>query len=184
MQSTTLILLLGFMATGAFFMGRGRSLSLVGGAGKGMALHSLPGYYGYFLAIWVVLPALVLISGWVLVEPKIVTALVVSSLPDSYQSLSAGELNLLVNNIRNLASGDVVSIAIDENLRGAADQFNDYLQKSRTLLTVMVIGLAALGGALGWRRIQPDLRARNKVEAVIRWVLFIIVLISIFVLEV
>ena len=48
MQSTTLILLLGFMAIAAFYFGRGRSLSLVGGPGHGMALHSLPGYYGYF----------------------------------------------------------------------------------------------------------------------------------------
>lgn len=171
MQSTTLILLLGFFSIGAFYLGRGHSLSLVGGPGKGMALHSLPGYYGYFLAIWVVLPALALLLGWVLIEPKIVTALVVSGLPDSYQSLSAGELNLLVNNIRNLASGDVVSISIDENLRSAADQFNDYLAKSRQLLAVLVVGLSALGGALAWRKIHPDLRARNKVEAVVRWAL-------------
>ncbi len=171
MQSTTLILLLGFFSIGAFYLGRGHSLSLVGGPGKGMALHSLPGYYGYFVAIWVVLPALTLLLGWVLIEPKIVTALVVSGLPDSYQSLSAGELNLLVNNIRNLASGDVVSIAIDENLRGAADSFNDYLAKSRQLLAVLVIGLAALGGAFAWRKIHPDLRARNKVEGVVRWAL-------------
>ena len=136
-----------------------------------MALHSLPGYYGYFVAIWVVLPALTLLLGWVLMEPKIVTALVVSGLPDSYQFLSAGELNLLVNNIRNLASGDVVSIAIDENLRSAADQFNEYLAMSRQLLAILVIGCAALGGALAWRRIHPDLRARNKVEAVVRWAL-------------
>ena len=114
MQSITLILLLGFLAIGAFYLGRDHSLSLVGGPGKGMALHSLPGYYGCFVAIWVVLPALTLLLGWVLIEPKVVTALVVNGLPDSYQSLSTGELNLLVNNIRNLASGDVVSVSIDE----------------------------------------------------------------------
>ncbi len=171
MQSTTLILLLGLFSIGAFYFGRSHSLSLVGGPGKGTALHSLPGYYGYFVAIWVVLPALTLLLGWVLIEPKVVTALVVNGLPDSYQSLSAGELNLLVNNIRNLASGDVVSVSIDENLRSAADQFNDYRVKSRQLLAVLVIGLAALGGAMAWRKIHPDLRARNKVETVVRWAL-------------
>ncbi len=157
------------MAAGAFYFGRGRSLSLVGGPGKGSALHSLPGYYGYFVAIWVVLPGLALLLGWILVEPRIVTALVVSGLPESYQSLSVGELDLLINNIRNLASGDVVSVAVDESLRSAASQFNNYLNTSRRLLAVLVLGLAVLGGALAWRRISPDLRARNKVEAVIRW---------------
>jgi len=169
MQSTTLILLLALFAIGAFLFGRGRSLSLVGGPGKGLALHSLPGYYGYFVAIWVVLPGLALLLVWLLAEPRVVASLVVRNLPDSYQSLSAGELNLLLNNVKNLASGDVVSVAVDENLGRAARQFNDYLFISRRLLAVLVLGLAVSGGALAWRRITPDFRARNKVEAVIRW---------------
>ena len=169
MQSTTLILTLGLMAIAAFYVGRNRSLALIGGPGKTLALHSLPGYYGYFVAIWCVLPSLLLMSVWMLIEPKVVTALVIRGLPEAYQNLSPGELDLLVNNIRNLAAGDVVSVSIDESLRAAAGYFNDYLQSSRRLLTVLVVGIAVLGSALAWRRIHPDLRARNRVEAVIRW---------------
>ena len=169
MQSTTLILLLGLLAVGAFFFGRDRSLSLVGGPGRGGSLHSLPGYYGYFVAIWVILPALALFFGWILIEPKVITALVVRDLPESYRSLSAGELNLLVNNIRNLAGGDVVSVAIDDNLRFAAQQFNDYGESSRLLLSLLVFGLAGSGGVFAWTQIHPELRARNRVETVIRW---------------
>tara|TARA_R110000782_G_scaffold127996_2_gene219631 strand:+ start:1423 stop:2811 length:1389 start_codon:yes stop_codon:yes gene_type:complete len=171
MQSTTLILLLGFLAVGAFYFGRDRSLSLAGGPGKGTALHSLPGYYGYFVALWVVLPSLALFSAWILLEPRIVTALVVDKLPDSYRSVSGGELNLLINNIRNLASGDVVSVSVDDDLRQAAQLYNDYGRASRTLLSVLVIGLASIGGAFAWVRIRPQLRARNRVESVIRWAL-------------
>lgn len=171
MQSTTLILLLGLLAVGAFYFGRDRSLSLAGGPGKGSALHSLPGYYGYFVVIWVLLPALALLFVWMLLEPKIITALVVDELPESYQVISAGELNLLINNIRNLASGDVVSVTVDDDLRQAAALFNDYSGRSRVLLSVLVIGLATLGGLLAWRNIRPELRARNRVEAVIRWAL-------------
>ena len=171
MQSTTLILVLGLMATAAFFFGRGRSLALVGGPGHGRQLHSLPGYYGYFVAIWCILPPLALLLLWLSVEPRVITALVVDGLPESYRSLSAGELNLLINNIRNLASGDVVSIDIDDSLRGAADQFNSYTAQSRQLLAALVLGIAGLGAAYAWRRINPDLRARNRVESVIRWML-------------
>ena len=39
-------------------LGRGRSVALVGGLSKSSTLHSLPGYYGYFTAIWCLLPAL------------------------------------------------------------------------------------------------------------------------------
>ncbi|MDJ0709975.1 MAG: phosphate ABC transporter permease subunit PstC [Woeseiaceae bacterium] len=171
MQSTTLILLLGFMATAAFYVGRGRSLSLVGGPGKGLALHSLPGYYGYYVAIWVALPALALLLLWILVEPNLIVSLVVGGLPETYQNLSPGELNLLINNIQNLAAGDVVSVAVDDTLQAAANQFNEYAARSRQLLAALAVGFAGLGGAFAWRRIHPDLRARNRVERVVRWFL-------------
>lgn len=180
MQSTTLILLIGLLAIFAFYVGRSRSVALVGGPRNGRALHSLPGYYGYFVAIWCVLPALALLLVWFLVEPRVVVALVVDGLPDSYQSYSPGELNLLLNNIQNLASGDVVSVDVDEVLSAAAQQFNAYIDKSRQLLSVLSLGLAVLGGAIAWRRIDPEFRARNSVEAVIRWFLIAASSIAIF----
>ena len=171
MQSTTLILMLGFLAIAAFYFGRRRSLSLVGGPGHGLALHSLPGYYGYYVAIWVALPALALLFAWVLLEPRLIVALVVSGLPESFRNLPAGELNLLVNNIQNLAAGDVISVAADDVLQDAARQFNAYGGKSRQILAVLALGIAGLGGVHAWRLINPDLRARNRVERVVRWFL-------------
>ena len=180
MHSTTLILLLGFMAVAAFYFGRGRSLSLVGGPGHGMALHSLPGYYGYYVAIWVALPAIALLLLWMLIEPRLIIAMVVSGLPESYRNLPAGELNLLVNNIQNLASGDVISVDADEMLQAAAAQFNAYAAKSQQILAVLALGVAGLGGAHAWRLIHPDLRARNRVERVVRWFLIAASSIAIF----
>jgi len=168
------------MATAAFYLGRGRSLALVGGPGHGLALHSLPGYYGYYVAIWVVLPALALLSAWVLLEPKLIVALVVNGLPEAYRNLPAGELNLLVNNIQNLAAGDVISVAADDMLQDAATQFNAYAAKSRQVLAVLALGVAGLGGVHAWRLINPDLRARNRVEGVIRWFLIAASSIAIF----
>ena len=180
MQTTTLILLLGFMAIAAFYFGRGRSLSLAGGRGRGPSLHSLPGYYGYYVAIWVVLPALALMFLWAIVEPRLIVALVINGLPESYQGLAEGELNLLVNNIRNLAAGDVVSVQVDETLRAAADRLLVYQEKGRQVLALLALGLAGLGGATAWRRIRPELRARNRVERVVRWFLIAASSIAIF----
>ncbi len=171
MQSTSLILLLSFMALAAFHLGRTRSVALVGGPGHSRVLHSLPGYYGYYVAIWCVLPALALLLLWTLLEPRVIVALVVKGLPATFQDLSEGELDLLVNNIRNLAAGDVVSVEVDAVLQNAATQFKEYAGWSRRLLAVCALGLAGLGGAIAWRQVRPDLRARNRVESVIRWVL-------------
>jgi phosphate transport system permease protein len=166
-QNTTLILILGAMAVAAFYIGRGRSIALVGGPQHGTQLHSLPGYYGYFTAIWCLLPALAVLLLWVMLEPRVIVALVVQGLPDTEQALSPGQLDLLINNIQNLAAGDAVSGEVDAVLSDAAARFNEYSALSHRILAVLTLGLAGLGGAIAWRRIRPDLRARNRVEHIV-----------------
>jgi len=166
-QSTTLILILGAMAVAAYFFGRGRSVALVGGPRHDSALHSRPGYYGYFTAIWCVLPALAILLLWMVLEPRIVVALVIKGLPAAQQALSPGELDLLVNNIRNLAAGDAVSGTIDPVLSDASARYVEYSVVGRYILTTLTLGFGVLGAALGWRRIRPDMRAQNRVEHVI-----------------
>ena len=167
MQGTTLILVIGAMAIASYYMGRSRSVALVGGPAHGTALHSLPGYYGYFTAIWCLLPALAVLLLWVLLEPRMIVALVVQGLPEAQRNLPAGELNLLVNNIQNLAAGDAVSGAVDATLADAANRFNEYTALSRKILAVLTLGLGGLGAAIAWRRIHPEFRARNRVEQVV-----------------
>ena len=167
MQSTTLLLLLGFISIAGFYLGRGRSLLLVGGPSHIRRLHSLPGYYGYFTAIWCVLPALGVLALWMVLEPRIILALLIKSLPDAQQALSEGQLNLVVNNIRNLAAGDAISGDVDAVMQNAATLLSAYQAKSRLLLAILALGTAGLGGVFAWRRIQPGLRARNSVEKII-----------------
>jgi phosphate transport system permease protein len=180
MQSTTLLLLLVAIGVAAFYIGRGRSLVVVGGPRKVSALHSLPGYYGYFNAIWCLLPAMAAMLIWVFLEPRIIVALVVRGLPEAQQGLSAGELNLLVNNIRNLAAGDVVSGNLDSVLSDAAFRLQELTRTSRNMLAVLSLGLAVVGGVLAWRRIRPDFRARNRVEHIVLIALIVASSIAIF----
>lgn len=174
------MLLLCGISAAAFYLGRSRSLVLVGGPRNGRNLHSLPGYYGYFTAIWCLLPALGLMLLWVLFEGRVIVALIVSGLPDALQALTEGELNLLVNNIQNLAMGDAISGDADAVLIAASERFNELHIVSRRLLALLAFGLALLGGVFAWSRIHPDLRARNRVEAVIRWMLIAASSIAIF----
>ncbi len=167
MQTTTLTLILIAIATGAFYFGRERSLLLASGQRKLASLHSLPGYYGYYTAIWALLPALAVLLIWLLIEPRIIVAMIVKALPDAQRALSSGELNLLVNNIRNYATGDIVAGDIEPFLRDAATQYQHLVAVSRHLLVTLSIGLATLGGVFAWRQITPEFRARNRVETVV-----------------
>jgi len=167
MQAMTVLLLLGAMALCAFFLGRNRSLAIAGGPGGGPKLHSLPGYYGYYAAIWCLLPALAVMLGWMLFEPRIIIAMVIAGLPETQQALPPGELDLLVNNIQNLAAGDAISTDADAVLSEAAARFRELNVISSRILAVLALGLGTLGGTLAWRRIEPELRARNRVERVV-----------------
>ena len=166
MHHTTLLLSLAAIAIAAFYLGRGRAIAAVGGPTKGSLLHSLPGYYGYYVALWCVLPALTLALLWVLVEPRVIVAMIVKGLPDAQRSMSAGELNLLVNNIQNIAVGDAVSGEVDAVLREAFAHYVELHAKSRNLLSSLTLGLAVVGGIFAWRSVTPGLRARNRVEQV------------------
>jgi phosphate transport system permease protein len=167
-QTTTVILILIAMAVAAFYFGRGRSIALVGGPRHGTRLHSLPGYYGYYMAMWCLIPALAVVLFWAVVEPRVIIALVVHQLPAEQQNLEPGKLDLLINNIRNLAVGDAISGNADAMLKAAALQLQQYTEAGHRLLATLAIGLGGLGGAISWMRIRPELRARNRVEYVIR----------------
>jgi phosphate transport system permease protein len=166
-QSTTLILTVAVIGIVGFYFGRNRSLALAGGLSRTRKLHSLPGYYGYFTAIWCLLPALALLLAWFVIEPRVITAILISNLPEAQQSLPAGQLNLLLNNIQNLAFGDAISGDSTPVLEQAAALYVDLQARSRLLLSVLTLGCAVLGGVLAWRKIQPDFRARNNVERII-----------------
>ncbi len=159
------------MSVAAFYIGRGRSLAVAGGLSRSSRLHSLPGYYGYFTAMWCLLPAIAVLLLWMLAEPRVIVALIVRGLPEAQQAMSAGEINLLVNNIQNLAAGDAVSGDVDAVLRDASIRFQEYTAASRRILASLTLGIGGLGGAIAWRRIRTDFRARNRVEHVVLLIL-------------
>ena len=166
MQLLTLSLVLAALSVMAFWFGRHRALSAAGGPHRTVRLHSLPGHYGYYAAIWFLLPALGVLLVWVSIEPAVVMALVVKGLPDAERALPQGQLELLLNSVRNIAAADPAQ-ATDAVLRDAALSYQEYSRASRRLLTCVCLGLAGIGGTLAWRRIAPDFRARNRVEDIL-----------------
>jgi phosphate transport system permease protein len=168
MDSVTIILVLTAFAGVAFYVGRSRALATVGGRSNMSKLHSLPGYYGYYSLIWCVLPPLALGFLWLFVEPRIIAEIVLRQLPQNLQDLSGGEVDLLMNNVRNLAAGYFSTANADPLLVTAAEHMVRYRELSRDYLSVIVVCLALIGLAIGRSKITPTFRARNGVESVIQ----------------
>lgn len=152
-----------------FYMGRSRAVTTV--SGRVRELHSLPGYYGYFVAIWCGVPALLVFGAWLALEPAVIESMLVSSLPDSMRELPPQRLGLMINDIRNLADGNVTAVGAEPVMQAAADRLIGMRQVSSIALAVVVLAVAIAGLTYGRHLIAPKLRARNRVERVVTVVL-------------
>ncbi|MBN2339295.1 MAG: phosphate ABC transporter permease subunit PstC [Acidobacteria bacterium] len=159
------------LSAAGYWVGLRRSRSVAGGAGRAMKLHSRPAYYGALAALACGIPALLLFSLWQMSEEAFITRLVVSGLPESVRALPESRLDLAVNDIKNLASGNIVSGDVDADMRAAADHYLHLQSISRAALAVCSLALG-IGAILLIRRIiTPRLRARNAVERVMNGLL-------------
>lgn len=180
MQSSVLLLLLiGLMAL-AYQMGRRRSVRLVGGYGKVRELNSLPSYYGAYAAMWAGIPALLVYGLWLAIQGNVVSHWLVAELPPEIQQLPKAELALVVNDIKNLAAGSILSGHPEPYMQVAADHLHSLRQTGQAALAVVVLSLGIAGLVLARQTIRKDMRARTRVEQVIKVLLIISSTIAIF----
>ncbi len=179
MQLSVLVfVLLGVMAL-AYHLGRRRSLATVGGRVGARSLHSLPSYYGFYTALWAGLPALLIAGLWVFFEGSIINSMVVQGLPSELRELPPAQLGLLMNDVNNLASGNIVSGEVDATMQRAADHLNELRSIGSTALAIAVLSIALGTASLAWRAIGPKMRARNRVEVIVSSLLVVSSLIAI-----
>jgi phosphate transport system permease protein len=167
MDTLVLIAVLMGLSTSAYQYGRRKALSSAEGGYH--ALHSLPAYHGAYLALWCGLPALLIITLWLTSQTSIIEALVLADLSTTTATLSKGQINLLLSDIRNLAGGDITSREPSLAARAAAAR---YVELQRFGFMLMVASTTVLV-VLTQRAIRPSLRARPRVERVVHWLLLI-----------
>ena len=159
------------LSVAGYYAGQRRSLRVASQAGGLQSLHSLPGYYGCYAALWTAVPALLLLLAWLLCRDTLLTRAVILLLPPEARGLPAPQLNLLMNDVRNLAQGNMVSGAVTPALQAAADHYQRFGRLAQQVLLLAVVALALGGAVLARSRISPALRARNRVEAAARTVM-------------
>lgn len=161
MDKSTLLLLVLLLSVLAFQVGRRRALYWAGNAGL-QELHSLPGYYGYYTALWCGVPALMLMLVWFTLEATYITHAALAVLPEAMLSGSPEQLSLLVNDIRNVASNANGEAA--PAIREAARRYLELEHTSNRLLALLTVATALAGMWWARTRIRPQHRARNQVE--------------------
>lgn len=163
MQSIVLVAGLLLLAAYGYTAGRRTALGVSGPRRSGTALHSLPSYYGAYVVLWCALPVLTIGFLWLVLGGWIAEQAALASLPGSYAELDSGRSQLLLNEIRNVASGSLFGNA-SPDVVVAAETYRSVRSLGGWLAvaTALVIGAGAL--MVARQRIRPSLRARNAVE--------------------
>lgn len=165
--NTILVTLLTLTLFG-YFLGRKRSIAVSSKMAKGRNnLHSRPQYYGCLVGLWAGIPALAVLLLWSALSPSVLDSLTLSQLPLNMQALSEDDKGLYLNEIKNLI---VLGQTSDAPIKQSTVTYYQSLTKTSAVAkTVLVFILALIGIFIGLLCVKPHIRARNRVEQMIRW---------------
>jgi phosphate transport system permease protein len=165
MSPTAVLAILFVLAVVGYFVGRGRALAASGG--RLTNLHSVPGYYGLYVAFWCGIPALLLLVLWLFLGPVVIDRVIMGGLPPEVtEGLSAAQQNLLHARIQNLAGGRFQADASDPVLLAAAERLVRLQRIADWAIAVVALAVAIAGMVFARSRIAPKFRARNAVERI------------------
>ena len=161
----------------SYFLGRRRSLAMVGG--RQQELHSRPNYHGAYIAAWVGIPSFLLVLIWIALQGAVIDRLLEGSLPGSLtQGLDQDQIGLLLSEIKSVAAGNVFgepTPAVQE----AAERYRHWQAIARYAMVAAALSLALLGLLFASRRISPEFRARHGVERILNGLMMACALIAI-----
>jgi len=150
------------LAAASFWLGRRRALAAAGG--RASALQSLPGYYGWYAALWSGVPGLVVLIAWMLFFGGALERLTLDSLPESALSRSSAEVELLFHDARNAALGEASMRADDPVVIALAERWTSLQTTGLRFAFGLAFALGLAGAAISLRRVAPGFAARAKVE--------------------
>lgn len=111
MSATWLFLIVLALAIVGYVIGRSRAMASAGGDIR--QLHSLPNYYGINAALFVVVPSLLLLAVWLIVQPIVIENSVEGMIPDDRYA-GSGELSLIMSDVRRVAEG--LDLAVEKGV--------------------------------------------------------------------
>lgn len=130
------------------------------------ALHSLPGHHGWYLALWIVLPALAGVVIWGAVSPGLIHAAVMADPAAASLPAFDMERNAILSEAYSLASNPA-AIAFNPDAEKLVPAVVAAKSKFGALGAILSLLLAFAGGGFGYTRLTASFQARTKVERVV-----------------
>ena len=160
----------------SFLYGRSRIRTIT--STQSIKINALPNYYGYYLALWCAIPALVILLLWSIFEPAIIKLLISQTLAQNDLNYSSDQLNLIYQKIRSLYEGNFTGTLTEEIILGVKnyESFHVIAQSSKIVLLLSTL-IATI--SYGVMRISKNNKARYDVEKILTGLLFACSLVAI-----
>ena len=136
-MNLAILLLVVLFSTSCFFFGRKKIIKIT--SENKIRPNALPDYYGYYLALWCAIPAVLILALWTVFEPTIIKAIIINNLSSNNLSeLNPDELNLIYQQIIALYAGNFTG-TITEEIRLGAENYKSFLSIAEGSKIVILI---------------------------------------------
>ena len=133
----------------------------------GVRLNSVAFYHGAFAALTVALPVLCMVVPWLLLQRPLVDLVVMNGLaPEMLAGAGVGERQLLLAEIRTVASGRIFGEPAPEVL-AAAERMRRLDHMAGSLMLPAVLLFSAVLWVIARRRVAAEFRARLVTERIV-----------------
>ena len=160
----------------SFLYGRSRIRKIT--STQSIKINALPNYYGYYLALWCAIPALIILLLWSIFEPAIIKFLISQTLIQNELNYSSDQINLIYQKIISLYEGNFSGTLTDEILLGVKNYESFYtIAQSSKIVLLLSTFIATI--SYGIIRISKNNKARHDVEKILTGLLFACSLVAI-----
>lgn len=177
MSPITLILIAIGLGLAGWLAGRAKAWSFQK-SGPDVRPVARPVYHAWYVAFWVVIPVLAFLLIWSIIAPQLITQSVLSS-PNAQDLPAFGfERDAWLSEARAVASGNAPGV-FNEGAEPLVEPFREAIGRYSLIGLVMTLLIAFGGGVYAFLRLNPEFRARTKVERTVMIVLLLASLVAI-----
>ena len=154
----------------SYYFGRSEARKLI--TTNKIRLNALPSYYGYYLAVWCGLPALIILSLWSLFEPTIIKILILNNFSEVESK------DLFYEQTMSFFKGNFTG-EITNDIKIAAERYTSLNNIAYNSKIALLASVLVFSTSYAFKKVKSNNKARDDVELILKGLLFVSSLVAI-----
>ena len=165
-----ILTLIALFSLSSYYFGRSEARKLI--TTNKIRLNALPSYYGYYLAVWCGLPALIILSLWSLFEPTIIKILILNNFSNVESK------DLFYEQTLSFFNGNFTG-EITNDIKIAAERYTSLNNIAYNSKIALLASVLVFSTSYAFKKVKSNNKARDDVELILKGLLFVSSLVAI-----